>query len=221
MKSIFAYLPNSWQIILKQFVFAWKIKLGRFITDEPEFSYIKSVIHDGDNVVDIGASVGVYTLRFSELCGESGRVYAFEPVPESFRLLTANVRFCRNNNVTLFNIGIIDAIRIASIAIPRSKNGLRNYYRARVTDKQLAQDFMVKAFCCPLDLFNFPGPIRLVKIDVEGHEEVVLRGMRNLIERDRPLLIVESNSSGIYKWLAQFNYRQQHLSDSPNDIFHC
>ena len=123
--------------------------------------------------------------------------------------------------MTLFNAGGSDTSRIALVAIPRSKNGLLNYYRARVTEEKFSQDYIVKSFCFPLDLFNLAGPIRLVKIDVEGHEINVLRGMQILIARDRPLLIVESNSSGVSEWLSLLDYRKKHLSGSPNVIFQC
>ena len=203
LRNIFGYLPDRWQISIKQILFAWKIKTGSFVSDEPEFSLIESVIHAGDNVIDIGASVGVYTLKFSKLVGTSGRVYAFEPVPESFHHLTINTGLCSNRNVTLVNMAVSDTPRVTTMTIPRSSNHLRNYYLASIAATELLVDVdRVQVFCFPLDMFNFPGRIRLVKIDVEGHEEAVLNGMKNLITRDKPVLIIESVLPGMSEWLS-------------------
>lgn len=203
-------------------MFAWKIKTGHFVTDEPEFSYIESVIHAGDNVIDIGASVGVHTLKFSELVGASGRIYAFEPVPESFYLLTVHTSLCRYRNVTLLNMAASDKVMIAPMTIPRSGNGLRNYYRASRTDSGVATGRdSVRVLCYPLDSLHFPARIRLVKIDVEGHEAAVLSGMRCLVERDKPVLIIESISPEICEWLSCQGYRRTNLPGSPNTIFEC
>jgi FkbM family methyltransferase len=220
--NIFRYLPDRWQITLKQLKFAWMIRTGHFITDEPEFSYIESIVHAGDNVIDIGASVGVYTLRLSKLVGTSGRVYAFEPVPESFYLLTINTGLCSNRNISLINMAISDKPRIATMTIPRSGNHLRNYYLASIADPKLLHSVdSVQVFCFPLDLFTFPSRIRLVKIDVEGHEEAVLNGMMDLIERDKPTLIIETVLPGMSEWLISHGYQRTNLAGSPNTIFEC
>lgn len=222
LRNILGYLPDRWQITLKQLKFAWMIKTGHFISNEPEFTYIESVVHAGDNVIDIGASVGVYTLKLSELVGASGRVYAFEPVPESFYLLTVLTGLRRYRNVTLVNMAVSDKSKIAPMTIPRSGNHLRNYYLASITAPELLVGVdSVQVFCFPLDSFNIPARIRLVKIDVEGHERAVLNGMMDLIKRDKPVLIVESVLPGMSEWLSSQGYQRTNLPGSPNTIFEC
>ena len=46
----------------------------------------------GDTILDIGANIGYYSLLFANLVGSEGKIYAFEPDPESFRLLEKNIR---------------------------------------------------------------------------------------------------------------------------------
>jgi len=89
---------------------AWKYRLQvatrRFRSDEPEFRQLADWVHPGDSVLDVGANVGQYTLRLSELAGEEGRVIAFEPIIETFEILAAMARRARYRNITLFNIAV-------------------------------------------------------------------------------------------------------------------
>ncbi len=89
--SIAAKLPMRLQQRMKRIHFAYQIKRDRFSADEPEFDLSQDLISGGDWVVDIGANIGHYTLLFSKLVGPTGRVIAFEPMPETFELLCANV----------------------------------------------------------------------------------------------------------------------------------
>lgn len=226
MKKVFArlatYLPERWQLTLDRLFLAWEHKFGQFVTGEPEFRWIEGVVRPGDTVVDIGANAGVYTRKLANLVGPTGRVVAVEPIPESFRLLTMHASLLAHQNVTLLNIAASDQAMIAPMAIPRSSGRLRDYYRASMADLTDSTDEdRVQVLCCPLDSLHFPARIRLVKIDVEGHEAAVLSGMRCLIERDKPVLIVESISPEICEWLTSQSYRRTNLPGSPNTIFEC
>ena len=108
LKTIAARLPLRIQQELKRIFFAYQIRRNRFFTDEKEFAIVDRLISPGDWVLDIGANIGQYTKRFSELVGDSGRVIAFEPVPDTFELLTANAQRFRQKNVTLFNAAASD-----------------------------------------------------------------------------------------------------------------
>src|SRR4030067_729726 len=91
IKRLVAYMPIRWQQGLKRKYYAYKIYRGGFHAHDPEYQHLESFISKGDWVLDIGANIGHYTLKFSSLVGENGRVFAIEPVPETFELLAANV----------------------------------------------------------------------------------------------------------------------------------
>jgi FkbM family methyltransferase len=216
------YLPERWLTTLNRITFAWQLKLGQFVTGEPEFEWVGSVIRPGDTVIDVGANAGVYTRKFASLVGPTGRVVAFEPVPESFHLLTVHTSLLEYRNVTLLNLAASDKMMVAAMSIPRSSGRLRDYYRASIAGPSVPVDEdRVQVLCCPLDSLCLPAPVRLVKIDVEGHEAAVLSGMRCLIERDKPVLIIESISPEICEWLSSQGYGRTNLPGSPNTIFQC
>lgn len=89
LKRVAAGLPPLWQQELKRIHFRREIRRHTFASTEPEFRLLDSMISAGDWVMDIGANVGHYTKRLSDLVGPRGRVIAVEPVPDTFALLAA------------------------------------------------------------------------------------------------------------------------------------
>ncbi len=63
------------------------------------FNVLKQNIHTGDTVVDIGANIGYYTLLMSNLVGNGGKVFAFEPEPKNFEILQKNLELNQIKNV--------------------------------------------------------------------------------------------------------------------------
>ncbi|MEE9200225.1 MAG: FkbM family methyltransferase, partial [Candidatus Brocadiales bacterium] len=60
----------------------------------------KKLIKPGMIVVDVGANIGYYTLIVAKLTGNDGRVYAFEPEPNNYRLLVKNIEMNGYTNIT-------------------------------------------------------------------------------------------------------------------------
>jgi hypothetical protein len=71
----------------------------------------------------------------------------------------------------------------------------------------------------PLDCLHLPRRAALVKIDAEGHELAVLRGMQALLSKDQPTLVVEVSSRHSSDFLLERGYAMQRLPGSPNCIF--
>lgn len=216
LKRLIARLPQEWLTELKRVYFARQIKKNRFLTDEPEYSILDTIINSGDWVIDIGANVGHYTKKFSELVGGKGRVIAFEPVPTTFTLLSSNVHLFSFPNVTLINAAVSDKLDIVGMSIPEFSTGLTNYYQAHLTP---TEDSFLTVLTMSLDSLHINQRIGLVKIDAEGHEESVIAGMKKLLEKHRPFLIVENPSEWICEYLASLGYISERLMNSPNVIF--
>jgi FkbM family methyltransferase len=213
LKVLAAKLPESWQYEAKRFHFARHIRAKRFITDEPEYALLPQLLSPGDWVIDVGANVGHYTARLSELVGMEGRVVAFEPMPETFAILASNARLFAHQNVTLINAALSDRCDIVRMDMPSHNTGLVNFYQARISS---AGRFAVLA--TPLNDWGLEHRISLVKVDAEGHEESVIGGMIQMIARDRPTLIIESFTDSIQRKLDSFGYRAEHLPGSPNAL---
>ena len=133
LKRLASRLPSLWQQELKRLHYHRQIRNQTFETTEPEFLILDELISAGDWVIDIGANVGHYPKRLSDLVGPQGRVIAVEPVPETFTLLAANVSLFQHRNVTLLNLAASDRTAVVGIRIPTLATGLKNYYEAAVT----------------------------------------------------------------------------------------
>jgi FkbM family methyltransferase len=212
LKRLAARLPRRWHFELKRLYFARQILKGCFETDEQEFKLLDSLVQPGDWVVDIGANVGHYTKRLSELVGPIGRVIAYEPVPATFALLAANAQLFAHQNVTLINAAASDHGGIAGIELPEFAAGLSNYYQAHLSATSSEFNVMTQ----PVDCLAIDHRVSLVKIDVEGHEAAVLSGMRGLIRAYRPILILETNSEQLIAELRSIGYVEERLSGSSN-----
>ncbi len=216
LKKLAARLPHRWQTELKRIHFGRQIKKDSFVTDEPEYRILHDLINPGDWVIDIGANIGHYTKRFSELVEAHGRVIAFEPVPTTFSLLSANVQLFAHPNVSLINAAASDKLDVVSMSIPNFSTGLTNYYEAHLS---YAAGSKLSVLTMPLDSLRIDQHISLVKIDAEGHEAFVLAGMRKLIKASHPVLIVETGSEKIIADLTTLGYVPKKLQNSPNVLF--
>src|SRR5262249_57294244 len=98
------------------------------------------------------------------------RVLACEPVPRTFELLAANSRHFPHANVTLMNVALSDAAQVAGMEVPGGEGGA---YLAHLTQ----HDTGLNIVCLPLDALPMPAPLRLIKIDAEGPEAAVVRGI--------------------------------------------
>jgi len=148
-------------------------------------SFFCSIIKKGMTVVDVGASLGYYTLLAAKRVGNNGKVIAFEPEPYSFEILKRNIQVNGWKNVQIFNIAASDReeqLEITSPLTGLAGSSLHKYLHFR------KRTFNCKAV--PLDVFFTGESPDVVKIDVEGAEVRVLRGMRKVL-RDGVQIICE------------------------------
>ncbi|MCS6908321.1 MAG: FkbM family methyltransferase [Anaerolineales bacterium] len=165
-------------------------------TYEPQLQRtVRELVRPGQVAYDIGANVGYITLLLARRVGAQGQVIAFEPLPENAERLRQNARA----NAHLAPIEVIEAAVVESdrqvsfLVGPSDDTG-------RVDTPVSAGRGEGEKLCVAgvtLDTVVFEQgypPPQVVKIDVEGGEVEVLRGMPRLLREVRPLVLLETHS---------------------------
>jgi len=167
-------------------VFHFRYTRERLARGRSEFASLARLIKPGHVVIDIGANIGYTTAVFSD--APSKVVYAFEPDPDNFRCLARTLR--GRNNVVLIQGGV-GASDCSGVLRSVVSGGVKQHALSRVEVCNDTQATSVSIHSVDSFRRNIDGVIGLVKIDVEGFEVEVLRGMTATVARDRPALYVE------------------------------
>lgn len=145
------------------------------IYEPTETKLIQSIIKPGDNVVDIGAHIGYYTLIMSKLVGPTGMVFAFEPDEGNFELLEKNVKLNGCTNVMLENMVVTDTVGPVKLF-----NGDESSNPTIVG----SDDKFTLVNGTSLDTYFRGINVDFIKMDVEGAEYLVLKGAVRLLRTD-------------------------------------
>lgn len=165
-----------------------------FIEGEYEGSnleFLRAVCKPGSTIVDLGANIGWFTLAAAQIVGSSGAVFAFEPAPGIFRRLSQNVALNRDasrGSIALVNKAVGDCE--GEVAFYESTDGNSGLSSMRDIGSACKERVIVPVVVLDSMLGLLPS-VRLVKMDIEGAEVKALRGMRALVERDHPVLMIE------------------------------
>ena len=134
--------------------------------------------------LDVGANKGIYTYV---LLKHSMEVHAFEPNPKMFKVLEA----WSKNKARLHQVALSDFSGEAELKIPKRKNGYSNQGGSLSAEKTAGQECgIVKVVTTRLDEMKIDN-VGFIKIDVEGFEVQVLRGVEELIRKNKSNLLVE------------------------------
>lgn len=178
---------------------------------------LAQLVKPGETALDIGANIGVHTLRLAEAVGETGRVYTFEPQRRVFQVMCCNLAQNEVPNAYAYFAAVGQKSGTAKIRTPNySQAG--NYGSVSITQGDGDTVPMVTIDSLKLDA------VHLMKIDVEGLEADVLAGAKMTIKRHRPVLYVENGrkekSPTVIRFLQHADYRLWwHLSPlfNPNN----
>lgn len=137
----------------------------------------------GELVVDVGAHIGTYTLRAAKAGAD---VVAFEPNPDSYRLLCENVKLNGFRHVSCRNVALGSETGVAQLIVP-------DVYLGRAWTSVGAQDskgISVRLTRLDDEIPESPArPIDWLKVDVEGFELEVLKGATGLLHRTKRIII--------------------------------
>jgi len=148
---------------------------------------IKScILREGDAALDIGANIGYYVLIESQLVGKTGKVYAVEPVTTTFKLMEKNVKLNNLENVSTFNFAFGEEEYTSVIYVCNESNWCAMNKEAVGGKFERTQSVSVKTVDSFLKGKTMP---KLVRMDVEGYEYQIIKGMTETLKGDIRLLV--------------------------------
>lgn len=151
-----------------------------------DFVLQTGLIKEGDVVLDIGANIGYYALLWSKLVGDAGLVYALEPVSGNFRSLIKNIKLNNAKNIESYHLaaGSKNEEKLINVYKKGNWSSFASHHDQILKDRELTKVVTVDDF-----LRNKRMPA-LVRMDVEGYESEILKGMKQSLQYI-PYLLIE------------------------------
>lgn len=169
---------------------------------------IRKYVNQGDTVYDVGANIGYVSLSLSMCVGHSGKVYAFEPLPENLARLLKGIEASRKENITVLDFAASNA-KGTTLIRTTGNHSMASLVWHR--DDPAATERLIRTECIDewVKSGDLPTPT-FVKIDVEGAEGYVIQGMKHTIAAALPIIFIECSDAGreiTWQVLKELGYR--------------
>ena len=159
-----------------------------------ESKLYRDTVKNGMTVLEIGANIGFFTLLFSKLAGETGKVFAFEPDPDNFRLLEKNITANNRKNTVCVKKAVSKRSGTERLFISEEHRGDHRIYDSSDGRKS------VEIETAAIDDFLPPGAaVNFIKMDIQGAEHLALTGMEGTIKNSGPLTMICEFSPDLLK----------------------
>ena len=180
--------------------------------EETEAKIMEQKMSEGDIVIDAGANIGLHTLNMAKIVGKTGKVFAFEPEITNFEILKKNIKL--NNYTNIF----------AEHKAVGEKDGIATLYRSNHpgmhkidSEPQHSKDKLNVDIINLDNFFNknhIQPKIDFIKIDVEGFELSVLKGMKNILKNNKNIkILLELSHNKLHEEDLEYNSKYEELLD--------
>lgn len=149
----------------------------------------KRVLEPGDTVIDIGANIGAFALTAASLVGKHGRVHAFEPQPQLAQLLEQSCTANKVSHLSLHRVALSNKAAQIEMFLSRNNSTVASLEKNWISspDDKIVVDCETFDHCA--ERFDI-GRVKMMKIDVEGHEGAVLEGALSYLKQSPPQIIL-------------------------------
>ena len=173
----------------------WRFATYAILVGQPEpglYSVMKETIREGMVVIDVGANVGTYTLLALRQIGSRGMVLSYEPTPRAFDILKNNVQvnaFLESGRVDLRRKAVSDSTQAnTTFFVSKKCLGHSSLYADDKLSSNEVETIEIETVSLDDDV-GVHGEVDVVKIDAEGAEPAILRGMRQIINNNPEITI--------------------------------
>lgn len=156
------------------------------IRREGPYEFKNCIVSEDDYVIDAGANLGLFSIIASKRVGVNGKIFAFEPVEKTNKLLEKNLELNNISNCKIIDYALGDENKDITIFIKNDKLDAASIY-----DKNSNSKYRVKQI--KLDTFIENNKIKkldFIKVDIEGSEKNFLKGAKNTIQKFKPKISI-------------------------------
>ena len=170
--------------------------------------YMICNLNPGDQFVDVGAHQGFFTILAGDLVGADGAVHSFEPTPDNFVILTSNTK--QSKHIHINNVAVSSQDGFSDFYLFPTGSSEYNSIEKDTTDK--AKKISVKTINIDGYCKDHNVLVKMIKIDVEGHELSVLKGASHLLSQGSPIVILEyipqqwSTYEQVHRLMLSYDY---------------
>jgi FkbM family methyltransferase len=163
---------------------------------DPKVSWLcRNILRRGDTAIDIGANLGLVAVTMASVVGSLGAVHAFEPQPDLASLIMRSAKLNGFDHLHVHRTALGNQDDCLELSIPYGNAGSASLIRRK--SKGTTKAVPVKESGPYLEQLGL-GPIRLIKIDVEGFEDSVFSGAASYLRRNpADAILFESNDYSI------------------------
>lgn len=175
---------------------------------------LKKIVRPGDVFLDLGANIGYFSLLVANDF-PSAKIISFEPIKALFQNMNDNISLNNIKNISTINAAVGEINDEEDLFVSAPDNlGMSSFKQPENYSGKKEKVIVVTID----DWFKTSGlsKIDIIKLDVEGSELAGLKGMKEVLQKQKPVLIVEINPetlimfnlkpSDIYDYLRQFNF---------------
>ncbi len=176
--------------------------------------HLFSKTNNSEILIDIGANIGFYSILSSD---RFKQIYSFEPNERNFKVLKKNIENNKLKNIEILNFGLGENEEVL-IGNSNTKGELFQTSGFAINkDNKKGERVLVKRGD---DVLHFQNNTLTIKIDVEGFEFFVLKGLKNILVNNRCILqieIWEKNNDEVYRFLKSLSYKM--ISSIDGDTY--
>jgi FkbM family methyltransferase len=180
------------------------------------------ILKEGDVALDVGGNIGYYALIESKLVGDTGKVFAIEPVKANFDLLNKNVSLNKMTNVTTSQMAMGAEDGYVDIYV-REKKNLSSLTVLPGDEKSVVETQRVPMGTVDAYAKQYIGRMpHLVRMDVEGFEASILEGMKECLKSNatlliefHPMFLSETQKDRIYSLFKESGYTHVVVTVNP------
>ena len=191
----------------------FKIRTLKTDSNEKDFFYFLSLLKDCQgSVLDVGANIGIMTAHLG-LKLPNTIIHAFEPIPSNISVLKKVIAKFNLKSVKLHELAVGETAGFVKMILPQNgktkMQGLSHVKHESITEWNIGEEFEVKLDT--LDTILKAEKIQGIKIDVENFEFFALKGAKELLKRDLPIIYAElwdnQNRTNCFELLSSLSYK--------------